>query len=91
MEEKKIDIRLSIPGLKKLEAMARNAGLAPDLLASVLLQAFLDNDGKVFTGKWDEGPGLRILPDWPRFSAGIIKIRTESAGGRKTVRGARHE
>jgi hypothetical protein len=91
MEDKRVEIRVSGPGYEKLGTMAKKAGLTPELLASVLVQAFLDNDGKVFTGEWDEGPGLRILPDWPRFSAGVIKIKTKPADGKRTVRGASHE
>jgi hypothetical protein len=78
MEEKRLEIHISRDGYEKLETMATKATLTPELLASVLIQAFIDNDGKVFTGEWDEGPGLRLLADWPRFSSGVVKIKKET-------------
>ena len=41
-----------------------------------------ENDGKVYTGNWREGPGMRFLPDWPRFSSGVLKIKAEELAER---------
>ncbi len=70
-------LKVSASTKQKIEKVASEAGLTGDELADVLLSAFVDNDGRVFAGRWKEGPGLRLLPDWPRFSSGIIKLRKE--------------
>jgi len=72
---KKVEIRISEDSNEKFEKMAKKAKLSSEKLMSVLLEAFIQHDGKVFTGKWAEGPGVRLMPDWPRFSSGIIKIK----------------
>ena len=77
MEIKKMEVDLPAEVYEELETMARNAGLSPPKLTSLLMKAFVENDGKVYTGNWREGPGMRFLPDWPRFSSGVLKIKTE--------------
>ncbi|MBI2846254.1 MAG: hypothetical protein HYX82_00070 [Chloroflexi bacterium] len=61
----------------EIERMAKQAGLTPSKLVAVLLEGFVQGEGKVFTGPWKEGPGIRILPDWPRFSSKVFKIKQE--------------
>lgn len=66
---------------KRLAEIARGTGISPAKLAEIIIQAFVEGEGKVFVGKWKEGPGLRVLPDWPRFSSCIIKVKTEELSG----------
>ncbi|MFH1350326.1 MAG: hypothetical protein ABII26_05250 [Pseudomonadota bacterium] len=77
MEVKKMELTLSPDIYEKLEAMAKEADLSVTKLGSVLISTFIEHNGKVFTGKWAEGPGIRLLPDWPRFSSGVVKIKKE--------------
>lgn len=63
--------------LRTMGAEAAEGGLSPDVVAELLLNAFFDGHGKIYTARWKEGPGIRVLPDWPRFSSGIIKIKQE--------------
>ena len=70
-------LEISVETRQKLSSMASQAGLSVDKLAEVLLNSFVDNDGKIYVGDWKEGPGMRILPDWPRFSSGVIKVKKE--------------
>jgi len=70
-------IKISTSTKQKVDKMASEAGVSSDELADALLSSFIDNDGKVYVGNWREGPGLRLLPDWPRFSSGVIKIKKE--------------
>ncbi len=70
-------LKVSASTKKKIDKLASGTGLTGDELADALLASFVDNDGKVFVGKWKEGPGLRLLPDWPRFSSSVIKIKKE--------------
>ena len=58
----------------KLTEMASQAGISADRLAEVLLDSFTENGGKIYVGEWKEGPGVRIMPDWPRFSSGVVKV-----------------
>ena len=73
----KSNISINNDTIKKLVPVATEAGLSVDKLADILLSSFVDNQGRVFTGRWKEGPGIRILPDWPRFSSGVVKIKTD--------------
>ena len=82
MELRKVEIDLPANIYETLETMAQNAGLNAAKLASLLMKAFVENDGKVYTGNWREGPGMRFLPDWPRFSSGVLKIKAEELGER---------
>jgi len=77
MEMKKMEIELPADLYEKLGSMAKEARLTPVKLMSLLMEAFIENDGKVYTGRWTEGPGIRFLPDWPRFSSGVMKIKEE--------------
>ena len=82
MEINKMEIQLPVDVCEKLESMANEAGLTAMKLISLLVKAFIENDGKVYTGKWREGPGMRFLPDWPRFSSGVMKIKEQELAER---------
>jgi hypothetical protein len=73
----KATLEISVQTKQKLAEMASQAGLSADKLAEVLLDSFVDNGGKIYVGEWEEGPGVRILPDWPRFSSSVVKVKTE--------------
>ncbi|MBI2832767.1 MAG: hypothetical protein HYX79_10975 [Chloroflexi bacterium] len=73
----KVEIKVSQETKKKLSNMAVKTGLSTDKLAEVLLDSFVDGKGKVYVGDWKEGPGIRVLPDWPRFSSGVVKVKKE--------------
>lgn len=77
MENKELTIEIQGSIFDNLEKMARAANLSTASLCALLIKSFIENDGKVFIGEWDEGPGIRILPDWPRFSSGVMKVRAE--------------
>lgn len=77
----KVSIKISSEVASKFNEIAKNIDLSLDKLIEALLDAFIKGDGKIYTGKWDEGPGIRILPDWPRFSNVIIKVKKEEMGG----------
>lgn len=62
---------------KELSALAGQSGLSAESLAGLVLQGFIEGKGKVYVGAWKEGPGIRVLPDWPRFSSVIFKIKSE--------------
>jgi len=62
---------------EKVANLALNTGLSTDKLAEVLLEAFADGHGRVYVGKWKEGPGIRLLPDWPRFSSTVVKVKEQ--------------
>ena len=74
---KMAELKISAEVVEKFTSHAKNAGMGVDKLIEVVLKAFIENDGKVYVGKWREGPGIKLLPDWPRFSSGIVKIKEE--------------
>lgn len=69
----KLDLPTTIES--RLQTMASEAQLTIEELAGAIITSFVENGGKVYAGKWKEGPGLRVLPDWPRFSSGVIKLK----------------
>ena len=73
----KVDIKISRSTREKIDPMAAQVGLSTDKLIEVMLEAFVAGRGKFYTGGWKEGPGIRIMTDWPRFSAGVTKITKE--------------
>ena len=73
----KTAIKISANTAKKIFQLASETGLSTNKLVELLLEAFIEGKGKVYIGKWDEGPGVRVLPDWPRFSSIIFKIKRE--------------
>ncbi len=74
-----LSVKLKLPEEVKGEManMAARSGLSVDRLVSALIQGFVEGGGKVYTGSWTEGPGIRLLPDWPRFSSGVLKIKQQ--------------
>ena len=70
------EVTLQLPAnvKEKLSGMAARSGLSLEKLVSVLLEGFVEGDGTVYTGTWPEGPGIRLLPDWPRFSSIVFRI-----------------
>ena len=80
-----IEIQANTATDEALQGMAATAGISVGKLVGVLLESFVENGGKIYVGPWKEGPGIRIVPDWPRFSSGIVKL-TEAE-----MQGASHE
>ncbi len=73
----KVEIKVSKETRQKLSDMAIKTGLSTDRLADLLLDEFVEGRGKVYVGDWKEGPGIRVLPDWPRFSSGVVKVKKD--------------
>ncbi|MDO8568485.1 MAG: hypothetical protein Q7R57_07205 [Dehalococcoidales bacterium] len=73
----KVEIKVSKETRRKLSDMAVETGLSTDRLADLLLDEFVEGRGKVYVGDWKEGPGIRVLPDWPRFSSGVVKVKKD--------------
>lgn len=67
-------LKLSREASEKLGQFASEGGLKLEDLASLILEEFVAGKGKVYTGEWKEGPGIRVLPDWPKFSSRVVKI-----------------
>ncbi|MBI2908280.1 MAG: hypothetical protein HYX92_11585 [Chloroflexi bacterium] len=67
-------LKLSKEASDKLGQYAREGGLKTEEIASLILEEFVAGKGKVYTGEWKEGPGVRVLPDWPKFSSRVVKI-----------------
>lgn len=59
----------------ELDNMAQETGLSTERLVATLLEGFIEGEGKVYTGRWTEGPGIRLLPDWPRFTAKVYHVK----------------
>lgn len=76
MSEKDLEISPNVR--QTLEEMANTAGLSLERLEALLLEAFVEGDGKIYVGRWREGPGIRVLPDWPRFTSCVKKVKTEN-------------
>jgi len=75
------EIEISPEVEQGLFKIVQGKGISPTKLAEILIRAFVEGEGTIFVGKWKEGPGLRVLPEWPRFSSCIIKLKTEELKG----------
>ncbi|MFH1484569.1 MAG: hypothetical protein ABIH46_00715, partial [Chloroflexota bacterium] len=67
-------VKLSNEASEKLGQFAKEGGLATEQLAAIILEEFVAGKGKVYMGEWKEGPGIRVLPDWPKFSSRVVKV-----------------
>lgn len=67
-------VKLSKEASEKLGQFASEGGLKIEQLAAIILEEFVAGKGKVYTGEWKEGPGVRVLPDWPKFSSRVVKV-----------------
>jgi hypothetical protein len=79
----KVAIQISRATKEKLDPLAAKTSLTTDKVIEVMIEAFVAGKGKFFTGDWKEGPGIRIMTDWPRFSAGVMRIKQEEMEGAK--------
>ena len=75
MDGSKVAVNISAKSKEKIEKCAKSYGLSADKLIEVIFDDFIDSGGKLYVGKWKEGPGMRLLVDWPRFSSGVLKIK----------------
>ena len=73
----KVGIKISKVTKAKMDPMAAQIGLSTDKLIEVILETFVAGKGKFYAGQWKEGPGIRIMTDWPRFSAGVTLLKQE--------------
>jgi hypothetical protein len=72
MEELKIKVPVRVKD--ELSKIAREHGIGVERLSSAILESFILGEGKIYTGAWPEGPGMRLLVDWPKFSSQVLKI-----------------
>ena len=73
----KVEIKISDASKEKLDPMAAQHGLSTGKLIEVMLETFVTGKGKFYSGPWKEGPGIRIITDWPRFTSGVTKVKQE--------------
>ena len=73
----KVAIKVSKATKEKMDPLAAQVGLSTDKLIEVMLETFVAGKGKFYAAQWKEGPGIRLMTDWPRFSAGVTKIKQE--------------
>jgi hypothetical protein len=62
---------------ENLASFAAKAGTSTEKLCALVLEAWVDGRGDVYTGSWPEGPGTRLLIDWPRFASKVFKLKPE--------------
>lgn len=70
-----ITLKLSDEAGRRLGEFARESGLKTEEIASIIVEEFVAGKGKVYSGEWKEGPGVRVLPDWPKFSSRVVKVQ----------------
>lgn len=65
----------------QLSAMASDIGLSVEKMCRHILEEFTFQ-GKVYAGGWSEGPGKRIIIDFPKYSSRVLKIKENELGGK---------
>lgn len=63
-----------------LKKMADKIGIKVNKMCKHVLEEFC-YQGKVYGGIWPEGPGKRILIDYPKYSSRVIKLTNEQLKG----------
>ncbi|MFX0132625.1 MAG: ribbon-helix-helix domain-containing protein [Candidatus Hodarchaeota archaeon] len=75
-----INIEIDDDAMKKLKEMAEKTGINLSRMCRHILEEFT-YQGKVYGGLWNEGPGKRILIDYPKYSSRVIKLTNEQLKG----------
>lgn len=72
-----LQVKLDEQTHQGLSDIAAQCGLSLEKVAELVLRGFIAGKGKMYVGAWKEGPGIRVLPDWPRFSSLVFRLKTE--------------
>lgn len=72
---KEIGIELENEAYNKLAKMADDLGLNIKRMCKHILEEFT-YQGKVYVGLWEEGPGKRIIIDFPKYTSRVVKVRS---------------
>lgn len=70
---KKLEIEIDNEAYNILKAMAKYNKLKLEQMTKHIIEEFT-NDGKVYTGTWPEGPGIRIIIDYPKYTSRVVKL-----------------
>ncbi|MHA1651334.1 MAG: hypothetical protein ACTSYB_14175 [Candidatus Helarchaeota archaeon] len=70
---KDLKIELDDDAYTKLLKMANETGLSLQRMCKHILEEFT-YQGKVYSGVWPEGPGKRVIIDFPKYSSRVLKI-----------------
>ncbi|MHA1265973.1 MAG: hypothetical protein ACTSRS_12145 [Candidatus Helarchaeota archaeon] len=71
---KRLEVELADDAYSKLSQMANENGISIQRMCKHILEEFT-HQGKVYSGLWSEGPGKRIIIDFPKYSSKVIKIK----------------
>ncbi|NVM04270.1 MAG: ribbon-helix-helix protein, CopG family [Candidatus Helarchaeota archaeon] len=75
-----LNIEIDDDAMKKLKEMADKTGINISRMCRHILEEFT-YQGKVYGGLWNEGPGKRILIDYPKYSSRVIKLTNAQLKG----------
>ncbi|MHA1277414.1 MAG: hypothetical protein ACTSQI_10910 [Candidatus Helarchaeota archaeon] len=68
-----LEIQLEEKAYEEIVKMANELGLSPPRMCKHILEEFI-HQGRVYVGGWQEGPGKRIIIDYPKYSSRVIKL-----------------
>ena len=71
---KDLEVKLEDEEHTKLSNMADDIGVSLQKMCKYILEEFT-YQGKVYGGAWPEGPGKRIIIDFPKYSSRVIKLK----------------
>ncbi|MHA1378100.1 MAG: hypothetical protein ACTSRG_06935 [Candidatus Helarchaeota archaeon] len=75
-----INIEIEDKQMEKLKKMAEKIGISVPRMVKHIIEEFC-HQGKVYGGAWPDGPGKRILIDYPKYSSRVIKLKNEQLKG----------
>ncbi|MHA1299586.1 MAG: hypothetical protein ACTSO9_09145 [Candidatus Helarchaeota archaeon] len=75
-----IKIEIDDEFMNKLKTMADKIGINVSKMCKHIIEEFCFQ-GKVYGGIWPEGPGKRILIDYPKYSSRVIKLTNDQLKG----------
>lgn len=70
---KELKVELEDDAYSKLTKAADELGMSLTRMCKHILEEFTFQ-GKVYGGVWPEGPGKRIIIDFPKYSSRVLKL-----------------
>ncbi len=69
-----LELQLEDEAQSKLLNMANDIGVSLQRMCKHILEEFT-YQGKVYGGTWPEGPGKRVIIDFPKYTSRVIKLK----------------
>lgn len=73
---KSVEIEVNDDAVSQLTKMADEIGISLSRMCKHIIEEFTFQ-GRVYGGLWPEGPGKRIIIDFPKYTSRVLKLRED--------------